>query len=294
MSCATLRESGDFQVKMGGSPVPAQYLPAIEIELTTEAALVVQDEVIEVEAGHPAKLVRHYETIRGGGTFGMTIDPEVSESANWNHEPEVSGGDVEFRWNAKDGSYEREVLGSEQQPEELAQLDARLDLAGFLPEETLSVGSAWDVEIAELEKLLHPGGSLEMTVARDLDQSSFKPTSSSGELRATLKNVRSEGGAQVAVIVLEGSYTLEEERATNLDQVPVADGSATEIGTSQIELEGELLWSLDAGRAVSLELQGDLDYELETVKDEGQEGASYSSTMGFSGEVKIAVEIREL
>ena len=49
-----------------------------------------------------------------------------------------------------------------------------------------------------------------------------------------------------------------------------------------------------AGHAVSLALEASVEYVQHTVRDEDQEGPTYESTLAFSGDTLIEVEITEL
>ncbi len=294
MSCETSMNSERFEVEMGGQPVPAQFLPPLEMSLENSTSLVVQDHFKSVQDGQATLFVRHYESFVGKGAFNMSMGPGTSESEDWDSEAEADGAEVEFSWNAEEERFDRRMLDVKKQPLEIEQYDAQLSLAAFLPDEPVGIGSEWSLEVGALEALLEPGGAAELNTPHDPEQEAFERLSSSGELRAVLKSVREQEGVRVAVISLSATYNSREQRPTNLDRVPVASGSALESTSRDLELEGELLWNLDAGRAVSLELKGQLEHESRTVKEEGQEGPSYSSLLSFGGEVYISVAVQEL
>ena len=284
-------DSGELSSTMNGQEIPPQFLPDVAVHIELEAQLVVRDEYLAVAEGRPTHLRREYETVSGHGMWESEVPPAPTESADWEVSCELEGETVEFRWNEKREEYTREQLDAVKPSELLEALDAELDLLAFLPEDEVEVGDRWEVELAAVTALLHPGGELGLTEDPDEEDASFEDVSLEGELKAHLVEIREEDGKHLAVITLEGEYVEEQKRPTNLEHIPVVDGTAHEHRTSRLALEGELLWDLDAGHATSLELTASVDSTSETIRDADQPGPSFTSTLSFVGERKISVEI---
>jgi len=291
MSNATQMDSNRFEVVMGGQKVPAQFLPPLDVSYEGVLELVAQDTYVEVAEGTPTKLQRHYETLTGSTIWDAELGEEYDDAAgDTKNESAIEGEDVEFVWNEAESRFDRALVDSDERPAGLDKLDARLDLVGFLPAGEVAVGDVWELEPVLIDRLLEPGGSLglEASSVEEVEESRY--AESSGELSARLISVE-EGRA---LIEFEGDHQSKRTFATTLEQVPVADGTATQEDTSTIVVKGQLVWDLRAGHAVSLALEASVDYVQHTVRDEGQEGPTYESTLAFSGDTLIEVEITEL
>lgn len=284
------RQSEEFSVTMAGNPVPEQFLPELLFESELEMNCVVRDRYEAPSAGETPVFTREYDQLFGLGNWSFEMPPQSAEGGNWEHRSDLEGKSVKFEWDEGSGLYSRTIQSQREQPEELQKLSVAMNLEEFLPEEAVALGDTWVIDGAVVSALLRPGGELGLHLDADDDEAPFQLVEASGELTVRLSKVAKLKGVQVAVLLIEGSYVLEEKRPTTLERVPVADGTATEFATTNLELEGELIWDLEAGLPLLLELESSLDEVVETIRDPGQGGSDYSSEMTFGGEVEIRVE----
>ena len=283
-------DSGELSSTMNGQEIPPQYLPDVSVHIEMSARLVVRDEYLAASEGRPTHLRREYQTVAGNGSWESEVPPAPTESGSFEAECDLEGETVEFRWDEKREEYRREQLDAAKPSELLEKLDPELDLLAFLPAGEVEVGDRWEVELGAVTALLHPGGELGLTEDPEEEESPFEDVSLEGQLKARLAEILEKDGKRLAVIALEGEYVHEQQRPTDLEHVPVVDGTAHEVRTSRLAVEGELLWDLDANHAVSLELTAAVDSTSETIRDADQPGPSFTSTLPFVGERKIAVE----
>ncbi|MFT7485387.1 MAG: hypothetical protein ACI9F9_001237 [Candidatus Paceibacteria bacterium] len=278
-----------FTVEMGGEPVPSAFLPQLVIETARGIDVSVRDHYEAANAKRPTAIVRQYETLAGDGKLFFEAAPSEPEVSSWDAAHELEGEKVAFHWNETAQEYDREWLGRKEQPDMLDQLDARLDLVGFVSDEEVVAGDSWDLDPMVIRKLMLPAGDLGLGLSDETDLSAVKLKDVSGDLSVTLVRMTEVDGVRVAVLSIEGEYKQEEVEATDLSRVPVADGSATETTVTSLDVEGELQWNMDANQAFTLELNAVLESVSETVRDPDQGGATYSSKMNFSGKVTIEV-----
>ena len=284
-------DSNRFEVVMGGQKVPEQFLPPLDVSYEGVHELVARDTYVAVADGAPTKLVRRYETLSGLAIWDAALGEEYDDAAGESRTPaEVEGEEVEFEWSASQGRYLRALVDSDERPEGLDRLDARLDLAGFLPQGEVAVGDVWELGPQLVDGLLEPGGDLGLTGSSAEPGSEGLARTSDGELSARLVSV--EDGR--ALIEFEGEHVTKETSATTLERVPVVDGTATQTDTSTLTLKGRLEWDVRAGRLVTLGLEGTVEYLQETVRDAGQEGPTYESVLEYAGELVVEVEVAEL
>ena len=280
----------DFRVEMGGQEVPSEYLPQMEFEIRSSGVLAVTDELVAVGPGRPEVLLRRYDEIEAEASesFSMTgMDPsEESGSAG----SALVGEEVRFAWSDdEDGFVASSPSGAEELPDGLGE---DLGLRALLPTESVAVGDAWELDGALFTGLHRPGGDLGLVWSRsegmrgDYDE----VTDLGGTLDATLVSVE-EG---VARIEITGELEGVEEETSDLEEVPMVDGTAKVVTTTTYDVEAVLLWDVEHGHLASFELSADALLEMETTKDEGQPGPTYVSLMSFSGAWELTVEVERL
>jgi len=276
-------ESEELTSKMGGQPIPQQFLPELDVYFETELEVRVRDRFERVEDARVTELVRHFEVLEGRSATQVSMPPEPEHTEDFEREHELTGQTVVFTWDPEDEDYDRRLEDSEEIHEDLDSLDVDMDLLGFLPEEAVEIGDSWKVPAEAVAALFHPGGDIGLDSSEEEDET-YELLSTSSELQVQLVRVQREEEGRLAVLSVAGEYTEAYSRPTDLEQVPVADGRATETLSSTYDIEGELVWSLSAGHAVSLELESTFEALVETVRDEDQPGPAFSSALSFYGE----------
>lgn len=283
-------DSGEFRVFMGGQPVPSQYLPELAFSEEHSIRVEVRDTFGASEDGRLMGFEREYQELAGEGSYIVEVPPEEPEQSDWQRESGLVGERVAFTWDAKAEGYGGELVGGGECPEPLDRLQGRMDLQEFLPESEVKTGDTWTVDGQALLELLNPAGRLDLNRSEDEPGEAPEPVGCDGEFTVTFKQVWSEEGATLARLEIEGECERTAEQAGDLSRVPVADGTATDTITWNYQLEGELLWNLDGGHAVRLDLSGSFDQLLRTDRDPGQGGMDYASEIESKGDLEIHVE----
>ncbi len=289
-------ESGDLSSTMGGAEVPPAYLPDILVVIENTIEVEVEDTYLAVEAGASARLRRTFGKLDGHGFFEMEMQGAPPEAEEWERSvSELVDETVELDWDLEGDSCTTKLVDAEETDEVaelLSRLDPDLDLLAFLPEDEVEVGDRWRVEVEAITALLQPGGRLGLEDEGERDGGVFEEVSCDGKISARFTAIEEEQGAKLAVIEIEGTYVRVQQRPTDLEHIPVVDGTATETATTTLELEGQLRWNLRGKHASSLELEGEVEYVSHTVRDEGQPGPTFTSTLPFHGTRVIQVEFQ--
>lgn len=276
-------DGGDMSVVMNGQEVPKMFLPKLEYQSEVTLSLTLEDTQGE----------EHTRTFTEGAmgfsmdmTFGEEsgmppIDVETSASC------ELEGHAVRFE--EEDGELLARWVEDEDTPDDalLEGLAADLHCANLLPEKPVEPGVKWSADAAALRPLLRPSGDL--TWRWDDGTSDPDTAAYSGDLTLRLVEVVKEEGQRLARITIEGDLVETTVRATDLAEVPVADGDATETTKTEYAVDGELLWDLERNALHSIELTGEGDGTQATVKDPGQEGGDYASTLRHTAKLEVSV-----
>lgn len=282
-------ESEELTCTSNGQPIPAQYLPQLEILVESEVEVTVLDRYGKVEEGRPASFEREFETLEGRGSSEVTVPPEPQEVDEYENEHDLTGETVAFEWNAETEEYDRRVVSSEEEFDGLEQLSPDLDLLAFLPEESVAKGDSWKLDVQAVYELSSPGGDLGLSTPEE-EGEPFEDVSIEGEMSATLVRVEVVDGMKQAVIELEGDYVHKTQRPTVLDDIPITSGTAMEIVTTRYDVDGTIVWNLSSGHAHSIEVQSNFEMESDTIRDEGQEGPGFTSKVTFSGEQEVTAQ----
>ena len=289
--------SGDLTVVMGGQEVPKMYLPDITLEIETALSVKIVDRFIEPAGdlqGHPRvrEITDAGQTVHvamdAGGYQGME-DTESTMDASSPLEGSAfrigvgADGEVVAAWDRADDDHDDGLLDG---------LRPGLDLAGLLPSDPVKVGATWDAKAAVLAEILRPSGDLAWEWSGD-DTGGLPVDPAfeySGELELRLAEIVGGDAGDLARIVFAGALTEVETSASDLEHVPVADGTATDVRTTRHDVEGELLWNVGLGvlHSVEFTLKGEGDQV--TTRDEDQPGATYESTMVHTSEIAVRVE----
>ncbi|TDJ65863.1 MAG: hypothetical protein E2O39_17405 [Planctomycetota bacterium] len=289
-----------MSVVMDGNEVPTEYLPIFDIQSQDVERLVFTDHYVAVGEGRARVLRRRFDTIEVERdlTFEMSGMAEASSTSHGSGTSGLEDRTVVFTWDDDDAEYEVRWTGGDGDDALLLGLVADVDLRALLPDEAVAIGDSWEVSWDGHGLLLEPGGDLHVELEGENLEAFEHPEDGEtmdGSAFLRLVAVEAEEGARIAVIEIEGRFTVSAEGPGDLDDVPVADGDATVATTLAVEFEGELRWDLAAGMLRSLEVTGETELTVVTTKDPGQPGPEFESTMWMTGSFRqsLATELVE-
>ena len=282
----------ELVVVMNGVEIPAEYMPAIDLEIVSEGVIGVNDRVLEVANGRPVRLERSFVELDAAMSESFTMSPAPTTYAEASGTSRLNGLTVSFVWDPDTEEYDVELVGEE--TDLAAPLDGLvedMDMRAFLPSSGGSaIGDLWELDATVLQALFEPGGDMAWdwekgeAMRGSLDR---EDPELSGSLTATLSSLEDD----VALIELSGTCETVFEHASNLDGIPIAQGTTTVVETTTFEIAGTLSWNVANGHVDGLDLSADVAMTIETEKDPGQEGQEYESTMTFSGTWECAVTV---
>jgi hypothetical protein len=273
----TVQHGGELEVEMDGSPVPSEYLPQLDLDLTDRRGL----ELVDTYADAAEGWVRAFEVLTwtNAGTMAMSGE-QGDQEWPWDAagESPLEGRAVRFA----DGAAVAFADGRDGDAALLAGLGADLGFGALLPDGPVELGAAWTVDGAELAGLFEPGGDLAWELPPEAAQHMLPDVRSrehAGELELVLERVE-DGRAHCTVT---GELVRTSVQAGDLTQVPVTEGTATDTVTATWEVAGHLVWHLAEERPVELALEGPFREATRTVRDEGQPGPTYESLFAIDG-----------
>ena len=292
--------SGDLSVVMGGQEVPQSFLPDLTVEVEMTSAVTLRDAF--VTPGEPfAGLARERTITDAGQSVMFALDAggyQGMEDSEWQLSADTPLEGTPFLIGTdEEGEHVARWSDPESSPEEALLDDLRpdLDLQELLPDERVTVGARWKAGAAPLGMLFQPGGDLGWDWA---DGEQYMPDDAtydnSGELELRLAEIVTVDGVELARIELSGGLVSVETSATTLDEVPVTDGTATEVRTTTYGIEGELLWNLALGVPHSLEIEAEGEGDQVTTRDPDQPGQDYESTMVHESSFEVRLSCRPL
>ena len=285
---------GDLRVKMDGQDVPSEFLPELTIDVTQASSVLVRDE-------HAATaFVRSFEALSSEATIEVDLGGYMGQSGERieafatsplqgravRFTPTEDGVTVATFADERDAT---EVAGDDHAL--LAGLREDQDLAAWLPEGPVAVGARWQAPAAALRELIEPSGALAWKWSSPDAAEHAASRSITGDVELELVRVTDADGRAIAALRVSGTFEHTTTRATDLADVPVADGTATETRTAATTLRGDLVWDVAGGHLVSAELVTELDQTSRTVKDPGQEGPEYESALSFEGTTRWQVSV---
>ncbi|MCP3917930.1 MAG: hypothetical protein GY711_20480 [bacterium] len=294
-------EGAELEVIMDGQPVPSEYLPQLDMQMTLKDEYELTDTYVRTVKGRPIELKRTYATIAsqasqtldmGGFEGAETQEFEVSGTS------ELVGETIFFEWDADEESYTTAFAeGSETDATLLDGLTEDTDFRDLLPQGEaeaageLEVGAEWTADASAIAALLlQPGSELHIVYEgegaeeynKQIDEASVE-----GEVKLTLQSTSQEDGRNVATIAVEAEAIVVASGPGSLEQVPGIDGAATETTTIEYLLEGELTWDLDANYASALSLEGDLELDVHVVRDPSEPGPTFETTAKLDGKAEF-------
>lgn len=272
---------GDLTVEMDGQEVPSEFLPDLSLEVRTTRSLTLRD---AKERG----LVRAFEALEAttcvevgmGGYMGQEDTASEATAAS-----PLAGRAVRF---ADDAAVFVDDAGRpvEADPNDRALLEGLavgLDLAAWWPLKPVAVGDSWAAPADAFGELLDPSGDLAWRWTAPEAEHRADTRTLTGEVTLTLAGVREVAGRSVAEVTLAGALERVEVAATELENVPVAEGTATETRTAAMTLSGTLTLDIAGGHLATARVTAEVTEALVTVKDPGQPGPEYRSRLTFRG-----------
>ncbi len=289
----------EIEVELDGESVGDQESPAVGYDMSESESIAFTDR-FEVTEGRVVGIRRAFETI--GTLYIETVtDPAGEKYVDENEgQSELEGSVVLFRWDEDDEVYgasfgeESEDLDTDL----LEGIDAEANLAGFLPDGAVEVGDSWDVNVAAFVSMINLSGSLkvlqedEEESADDSDYGKQFDDNLTGEIEATLAEIREEGGVRLAVIKIASELSTTITTSTEVDEGD-ATGTEEDEQTFEFELAGELVWDMAAGHLSTLALEGDLTLEMHSEKAYSMEDHELTMTenQSLSGGLTFAIVV---
>jgi len=289
----------EVSVTVGGED-QEQEPPDIGLAMEQSEHKVWTDSFEAVEDGQATTLKRTYDELGSESTTTFT-DPEGNEDVTEDEgESELEGASVVFKWDSDDESYTVAFHEDDEDGDEdlLEELEFDAFLLGFLPEDEVSEGDTWEIELEAFNQLSSPGGDLAIIEGdEEEDDDDFGDQfeeNLEGDIKGEYKGMREEDGVEYAVIFVTA------ELETNVEQdkpLPFEGVEGTSVGTYAfvLELEGELLWNVKAGHAASFTFGGDMELEIEEetkfeAPQVGEIVAIETRTMEGKLKIDLAVE----
>lgn len=276
-------ELDSMEVTVNGEEEDTGELPEVVIDEEFEAVFV--DKYVRVEDGRSQELVRTFETLSNVSTQSSPdMEGEMAEEVS-EGESELDGTSVRFRWNSDEEEYVVSWADDEDadSSELFDGLDADADYLYLLPEEDVEVGDSWDLDVAVFDLLSSPGGDLAIYSEGDDPEDDFGDQFNDGlegSMEATLTSI--EDG--VATITISGEVTTSVEQDGKPEEAP-AELELMQTFDFNFEIEGVLVWDMNAGHAKSLELEGDVN--LDMTQDQSMNEFEVQVVQSFTGGLSI-------
>ena len=278
------------------------------------------DKVLEHKDGQPTKISRTLETISMEGSMTFRDEPQEFERTS-----PSEGIELEL-FLAKNGDLEYKLTeGDEPEGTDFGSLLLTQEIDAFLPGEEVEEGDSWDLDAEALVQGLGLGLEQSLFGRAEPQGERGERGERGGGRRGGMRGGRGGGlsGAALSNLEWEGEakWTAETEVVEELECIVIelsleAEGTLPErerqgrggrggggglwslASTSksqpketsvELELEGQLLWSLEENRPVSLTLKGDFVQDMERDSSWGDREVSMSSST--EGEIEIEVTI---
>lgn len=286
----------EFGMRIDGEDLEPSEQPDYTSEWTETIA--VTDEILGVEDGRPTDLKRTFDDLSQESTDTVG-DDEVERSLS----SDLEGETVRFTWDDDDEEYHVELVDedSDLDPDVLQWLSEDMDLLGVLPDDEVEVGDSWEIDESVYLPLMWPSGLVgfhaedeDAPDADDNERNQQTIDNLEAEGTATFEEVREdEDGRRLAVLSIELSITTSTSR-TREDEGP--EGESVEVTVDEEierELEGEILWDLDAGHLHSVSLEGDSTWvQTESADVDTPDGTrNVARVITMDGTISYSVEI---
>jgi len=261
--------------------VPDEQLP--EVVLEDSELIVFTDEYLAVDGGRGTRVARTFDTLEDSSTQTVSMpDGEGGEEVA-EGESELTGTTIVFSWDEDEEAYTSAFGEDEEADEDLLEgLEGDADFLFMFPGEEVEIGDSWEVEAAVFTLISSPSGDLKIDSEDEADDDDefgeqFEDNLS-GEFDVTLESI--EDG--VAKVVFEGvvDTEIELERET-----PEDAPEGLELQQSfefSFDVSGTLLWNMEEGIAISMELEADVEMNTSNIQTMGEQ--SLKQVQYFEGE----------
>jgi len=284
---ALLLELDDFSLEVNGEAQDGAPAPEVTIEDNEEVVFV--DEYVTVDGGRAREIVRTFETLEDSSSQTV-VGPDGEEMAESSEgESELQGVSVRFAFDADEEEWTTSFADEDEDLDEvlLEDLDHDADYAYLLPPadevEELEAGDTWELEAIVFDRISSPSGDLKIN-SEDADEETDDEFSEqfrdniAGSIEATLDRI--EDGR--AYISLEGDVETEIAMDQELPEGAPENAEISQELQFAFECEGELVWDLERGVAVSLEFGGSAALTIVNDQRVGEE-FSVLITQEFAG-----------
>jgi len=308
-----------FSVQVNGEDLSGM-IGELEFTMRIESGIRVTDEYAALGDGRPTKLSRTFDGLESSTTVN-TMTNFGGEQQDFEASSDLEGATVLFVWDEDDEEYEITFEDGESDDDLLGGLNEDMDLRVFLPEDDVSAGDSWTVELEDLAPLATPGGNLqlvpdEMEGAEDMDLDFFEEIGEDfaeefgelfeGECVCTFKEIREKGGEKLAEIAIDIEIASAANIADMLMEVVNAigeqfGGEAPEMDIESADInfdfdgEGTLFWNMSVGRAESFEISGEaiIGFELAVLIEAEGDSQTIEASIEMSGTYNQAAEMSE-
>ncbi|MEZ6013644.1 MAG: hypothetical protein R3F49_00900 [Planctomycetota bacterium] len=289
-------EGIDITFTVGGEEHEVES-PDVSMTIRESESLTFTDEYLVVDGGRATKLQRHFDELTEQSGRDFTDPDGEDESEEEEGESDLEGQTVILTWDgdAEEWSAAFAEVSSDGDTDLIGEIEDHADLVEFLPEGKVEVGAEWQVPVLAFSHLSSPSGELHLNTPSELEEPEDEAYEAQFE-----ENLAGEITAKL-VSVEEGVATIELtlELATHVE----LEGESEEVGEDmemesvramsfEFELEGALVWNIDAGHAVSLQVGGDVKFVSTQTQsaDQGGESLEIVQAQRFSGTLQLAAE----
>jgi len=308
-----------FTMQVNGEDMTGM-MGEFEFTLRNEQEVGVSDTFAGLGDGRPTKLERTFDSLEGSTVISV-VTMMGQEDQSMSSESELEGKTVLFEWDDDEEEYKVTWEDGEEDEDVLGGLTEDMDLRALLPNEEVSKGDSWTIELSELASLATPGGNLRL-VPEDMDDSGGMDADMldgmreqfgdqfaelfEGECTCTFKEVREVGGEEIAEITVE----VEIASAANVADMLMefinemssefgGDAPEVDIESADINLdftgEGALLWNLEGGHASSFDISGEaiLGIDMAVVVEAPDGSQTIEVSIEMSGSYQHEVEMEQ-
>ncbi len=261
--------------------VPDDQLPEVTIE--DNEMVVFTDEYLAVEGGRGTKVARTYDTLEDSSTQTVSMPDGQGGEDVTEGESELAGATVVFSWDADEEGYAAAFGEDEEGDEDLLEdLEGDADFLFMFPGEELEVGDSWEVGAEVFTLITSPSGDLKIDSEDESDEDNqfgeqFEDNLS-GDFEVTLESI--EDG--VAKVVFEGVVDTEIELEREAPE-GAPEGLELQQGFEfSFDVSGTLLWNMESGIAVSMEMEADVEMNTSNTQTMGDQ--SVKQVQYFEGE----------